>query len=62
MPPMVPLGWPLHLLQELVPELTLERGAGAVSAGEGCCCHLHGRLAFNREFSNRLAYQDDIAL
>ena len=25
MPPMVPLGWPLHLLQELVPELTLEQ-------------------------------------
>ncbi len=24
MPPMVPLGWPLHLLQELGPELTLE--------------------------------------
>ena len=25
MPPMVPLGWPLHLLQELGPELTLEQ-------------------------------------
>ena len=25
MPPMVPLGWPLHLLQELVPELTLQQ-------------------------------------